>query len=221
MAVQYEMGIPRNLVQFSDRKNLAFTDSGFTINDRSLPMSNVLWSSAKIDDQYKLLITDMEKRITDELKSIMSRVLILEQNFSEKLNAAHSKINAVRLKVHNNLKKDDEGESTSKEPETLRSKEEAVAELEIKVNGSTNIPNNGSTNNSKNGSSSNKPKNGSNNNNNNNNPKNGSTTTKSPQCKSPTRRGETIVLKRCRYPAGTYQPQTFLSNLFTPNSNVK
>lgn len=47
--MDYEKGIPRNLVQFSEYNDLAFTDTGVSINDASAPNSNVLWSSEKIE----------------------------------------------------------------------------------------------------------------------------------------------------------------------------
>lgn len=47
--MDYEKGAPRNLVQFSEYNDLAFTDTGVSINDNSKPSKNVLWSSEKIE----------------------------------------------------------------------------------------------------------------------------------------------------------------------------
>lgn len=46
--MDYEKGVPRNLVQFSEYSDLAFTDTGVRIDDQSDPNPNVLWSSEKI-----------------------------------------------------------------------------------------------------------------------------------------------------------------------------
>lgn len=47
--MDYEKGAPKNLVQFSEYNDLAFTDTGVAINDNSRPSRNVLWSSDKIE----------------------------------------------------------------------------------------------------------------------------------------------------------------------------
>lgn len=47
--MDYEKGAPRNLVQFSEYNDLAFTDTGVTIDDNSRPNKNVVWSSDKIE----------------------------------------------------------------------------------------------------------------------------------------------------------------------------
>lgn len=47
--MDYEKGVPRNLVQFSEYPDLAFTDTGIRIDDNSDPNSNVLWTSEKIN----------------------------------------------------------------------------------------------------------------------------------------------------------------------------
>lgn len=47
--MDYEKGVPKNLVQFSPRSDLAFTDTGVSINDNAKAQSNVLWSSERIE----------------------------------------------------------------------------------------------------------------------------------------------------------------------------
>lgn len=47
--MDYEKGAPRNLVQFSEYNDLAFTDTGVTINDTSKPSRNVIWSSDRVE----------------------------------------------------------------------------------------------------------------------------------------------------------------------------
>lgn len=47
--MDYEKGAPRNLVQFSEYNDLAFTDTGTSINDNAKANKNVLWSSDKIE----------------------------------------------------------------------------------------------------------------------------------------------------------------------------
>lgn len=47
--MDYEKGSPRNLVQFSEYNDLAFTDTGVQINDNAKPSKNVVWSSDKIE----------------------------------------------------------------------------------------------------------------------------------------------------------------------------
>lgn len=46
--MDYEKGNPRNLVQFSEYSDLAFTDTGVKIDDNSGPDQNTLWTSEKI-----------------------------------------------------------------------------------------------------------------------------------------------------------------------------
>lgn len=104
MAVEYEKGRPKNIVEFSDDQNLAFKDSGYSINDHREDKSN-LWSSAKTMDQMRIMFGVFESKITGELKNIMARTLLLEQSFNEKLNAAQTKINALHLKLQTNINK--------------------------------------------------------------------------------------------------------------------
>lgn len=47
--MDYEKGSPKNLVQFSEYNDLAFTDTGVTINDNAPPARNVIWTSDKIE----------------------------------------------------------------------------------------------------------------------------------------------------------------------------
>lgn len=47
--MDYEKGTPRNLVQFSEYNDLAFTDTGVQINDNAKPNKNIIWSSDKIE----------------------------------------------------------------------------------------------------------------------------------------------------------------------------
>lgn len=47
--MDYEKGTPRNLVQFSEYNDLAFTDTGVQINDSARPNKNIIWSSDKIE----------------------------------------------------------------------------------------------------------------------------------------------------------------------------
>lgn len=47
--MDYEKGTPRNLVQFSEYNDLAFTDTGVQINDSAKPNKNIIWSSDKIE----------------------------------------------------------------------------------------------------------------------------------------------------------------------------
>lgn len=52
--MDYEKGNPRNLVQFSEYSDLAFTDTGVKIDDNSGPDQNTLWTSEKI---YQMMNT--------------------------------------------------------------------------------------------------------------------------------------------------------------------
>ncbi|QIH04905.1 hypothetical protein [Dasineura jujubifolia toursvirus 2a] len=47
--MDYEKGAPRNLVQFSEYNDLAFTDTGVSVNDNSKPSRNVIWSSDRVE----------------------------------------------------------------------------------------------------------------------------------------------------------------------------
>lgn len=54
--MDYEKGSPRNLVQFSEYNDLAFTDTGININDNSGPSPKTLWTSDKIDKRLHELV---------------------------------------------------------------------------------------------------------------------------------------------------------------------
>lgn len=56
--MDYEKGTPRNLVQFSEYNDLAFTDTGITINDNSKPNKNVIWTSDKIEKRLEELVNN-------------------------------------------------------------------------------------------------------------------------------------------------------------------
>lgn len=53
--MDYEKGKPKNLVQFSQYNDLAFTDTGVTVDDNSQPDKNILWSSDRIDKRIREL----------------------------------------------------------------------------------------------------------------------------------------------------------------------
>lgn len=54
--MDYEKGAPRNLVQFSEYNDLAFTDTGVKIDDQAPPNKHVIWSSEKIEKKIADLL---------------------------------------------------------------------------------------------------------------------------------------------------------------------
>ena len=62
MAVDYEKGAPRNLVQFSEYNDLAFTDTGVNINDNARPNRNTLWSSEKIESRIREMMGSPQQK---------------------------------------------------------------------------------------------------------------------------------------------------------------
>lgn len=54
--MNYEKGAARNLVQFSEYPDVAFTDTGLTIDDNSKPNKNVIWSSDRITEYVNNVI---------------------------------------------------------------------------------------------------------------------------------------------------------------------
>lgn len=58
--MDYEKGTPRNLVQFSEYNDLAFTDTGVQINDNARPNKNIIWSSDKIERRLNEMNRQMQ-----------------------------------------------------------------------------------------------------------------------------------------------------------------
>lgn len=59
--MNYEKGAARNLVQFSEYPDIAFTDTGITVDDGSKPNKNVIWSSDRVTEYVNNIVRNQQQ----------------------------------------------------------------------------------------------------------------------------------------------------------------
>lgn len=73
--MDYEKGIPRNLVQFSEYNDLAFTDTGVKIDDNAGPDPNTLWTSEKIYQMMNVPKITQPRPLLPQLNQLQNTLL--------------------------------------------------------------------------------------------------------------------------------------------------
>lgn len=98
--MDYERGSPKNLVQFSEYNNLAFTDTGVTINDNAKADRSVLWTSDKIERRIAEATHQPSIYNGADLNSTINSAAAMNSAAAIK-SAAQAAINSAANHIHN------------------------------------------------------------------------------------------------------------------------